>query len=133
MADKSKDYWTAEGDQGSVRISEDVIASIAAIAATEIPGVGSLYSGIGNNVAEFLGKKNLAKGVKVEFHGDLVEVEVSILTEFGYNIREVSKQVQNAVRSSIESMTGMRTTAVNINIGGLSLVQPVQNKPEIAE
>lgn len=131
MAEKNKAYWTSDGDQGSVRISEDVIASIAAIAATETPGVGNLYSGIGNNVAEFLGKKNLAKGVRVEFHGDLVEVEISMLVEFGYNIREVSKQVQASVRSSIESMTGMRTTAVNINIGGIAFAAPKQ--PEVAE
>ena len=115
MAD-SKEYWTSASDQGSVRISEDVIASIAAIAASETEGVGNLYSGIGTNVAEFLGKKSLAKGVKV----DLVEVEVSLLAQYGYNICEVSKNVQSAVRSSIQSMTGMRTSAVNINVGGVS-------------
>ena len=119
MAD-SKEYWTSASDQGSVRISEDVIASIAAIAASETEGVGNLYSGIGTNVAEFLGKKSLAKGVKVVFHGDLVEVEVSLLAQDGYNICEVSKNVQSAVRSSIQSMTGMRTSAVNINVGGVS-------------
>lgn len=119
MAD-SKEYWTSDSDQGSVRISEDVIASIAAIAASETEGVGNLYSGIGTNVAEFLGKKSLAKGVKVVFHGDLVEVEVSVLAQYGYNICEVSKNVQRAVRSSIQSMTGMRTSAVNINVGGVS-------------
>ena len=119
MAD-SKEYWTSASDQGSVRISEDVIASIAAIAESETEGVGNLYSGIGTNVAEFLGKKSLAKGVKVVFHGDLVEVEVSLLAQYGYNICEVSKNVQSAVRSSIQSMTGMRTSAVNINVGGVS-------------
>lgn len=119
MAD-SREYWTSESDQGSVRISEDVIASIAAIAASETEGVGNLYSGIGTNVAEFLGKKSLAKGVKVAFHGDLVEVEVSLLAQYGYNICEVSKNVQSAVRSSIQSMTGMRTSAININVGGVS-------------
>ena len=119
MAD-SKEYWTSASDQGSVRISEDVIASIAAIAASETEGVGNLYSGIGTNVAEFLGKKSLAKGVKVVFHGDLVEVEVSLLAQYGYNICEVSKNVESAVRSSIRSMTGMRTSAVNINVGGVS-------------
>ena len=119
MAD-SKEYWTSASDQGSVRISEDVIASIAAIAASETEGVGNLYSGIGTNVAEFLGKKSLAKGVEVVFHGDLVEVEVSLLAQYGYNICEVSKNVQSAVRSSIQSMTGMRTSAVNINVGGVS-------------
>ena len=119
MAD-SKEYWTSASDQGSVRISEDVIASIAAIAASETEGVGNLYSGIGTNVAEFLGKKSLAKGVKVVFHGDLVEVEVSLLAQYGYSICEVSKNVQSAVRSSIQSMTGMRTSAVNINVGGVS-------------
>lgn len=119
MAD-SKDYWTSESDQGSVRISEDVIASIAAIAAAETEGVGNLYSGIGTNVAEFLGKKSMAKGVKVVFHGDLVEVEVSLLARYGYNICEVCKQVQSSIRSSIQSMTGMRTSAVNVNVGGVS-------------
>ncbi len=119
MAD-SKDYWTSESDQGSVRISEDVIASIAAIAASETEGVGNLYSGIGTNVAEFLGKKSLAKGVKVLFHGDLVEVEVSLLAQYGYSIPDVCRQVQGAVRSSIQSMTGMRTSAVNVNVGGVS-------------
>ena len=119
MAD-SKDYWTSESDQGSVRISEDVIATIAAIAASETEGVGNLYSGIGTNVAEFLGKKSLARGVKVEFHGDLVEVEVSLLAQYGFNICEVCKNVQSAVRSSIRSMTGMRTSAVNVNVGGVS-------------
>ena len=126
-------YWTSDGAQGSVRISEDVIASIAAIAASEIAGVGSLYSGIGTNVAEFLGKKNLSKGVKVEFHGDLVEVEISYLAEYGYNIREVSKQLQSSVRSSIESMTGMRTSAVNVNVGGLSFASPEKAAADSAE
>lgn len=119
MAD-SKDYWTSESDQGSVRISEDVIASIAAIAASETEGVGNLYSGIGTNVAEFLGKKSLAKGVKVVFHGDLVEVEISLLMKYGYNICDVSKEVQSAVRSAIQSMTNMRTSAINVNVGGVS-------------
>lgn len=119
MAD-GKEYWTSDSDQGRVRISEDVIASIAAIAASETEGVGNLYSGIGTNVAEFLGKKSLAKGVKVAFHGDLVEVEISLFMQYGYNICEVGKKVQSAVRSSIRSMTGMRTSAVNINVGGIS-------------
>lgn len=119
MAD-SKDYWTSESDQGSVRISEDVVASIAAIAASETEGVGNLYAGIGTNVAEFLGKKSLAKGVKVIFRGDMVEVEISLLTRYGYNICEVSKEVQSAVRSAIQSMTGMRTSAINVNVGGVS-------------
>lgn len=122
MAD-SKEYWASESDQGSVRISEDVIASIAAIAATEIEGVGNLYAGIGTNVAEFLGKKSLARGVKVAFHGDLVEVEVSLLAQYGFDICEVCRNVQSAVRSSIQSMTGMRTSAVNVNVGGVSFEQ----------
>ena len=96
MAD-GKEYWTSGGEQDSVRISEDVIASIAAIAASETEGVGNLYSGIGTNVAEFLGKKSLAKGVKVVFHGDLVEVEVSMLAQYGYDICEVSKKVRQFV------------------------------------
>lgn len=124
MADNS--YWSSSSDQGTVRISEDVIASIAGLAASETEGVGGLCSGIGTNVAEFLGKKSLSKGVRVEFHGDLVEVEICFLVKYGCNICEVGKNVQNAVRSAIQSMSGMRTSAVNVTIGGLSFEAPTE-------
>ncbi|MDR3766699.1 MAG: Asp23/Gls24 family envelope stress response protein, partial [Butyricicoccus sp.] len=72
-----KDYWTTAGDQGTIKISEDVVASIAAIAASETEGVSGLYSSFTDDIANFLGKKNLAKGVKVQLQqNDTVEIDI---------------------------------------------------------
>ena len=122
-----REYWTTECEQGNVKISEDVIASIAAISASETEGVNGLYSNIGKDIAEFLGKKNLSKGVKITFNGNCVEVEIGMSVKYGYNILEVAKKVQESVASSIESMTGLHTTCVDIQIGTITF-DPEQPK-----
>lgn len=120
MADH-KDYWTTAGDQGTIKISEDVVASIAALAASETEGVSGLYSSFTNDIASFLGKKNLAKGVRVVLgDDDTVEVEICYLAKYGFSICEVAKNVQEAVRTSVEAMTGLGTSAVNIYVGGVT-------------
>lgn len=120
MADH-KDYWTTAGDQGTIKISEDVVASIAALAASETEGVSGLYSSFTNDIASFLGKKNLAKGVRVVLgDDDTVEVEICYLAKYGFSICDVAKNVQEAVRTSVEAMTGLRTSAVNIYVGGVT-------------
>lgn len=126
----TKDYWSCESDQGNIKISEDVVASIAAIAASETEGVGGLYAGLGTDIAEFLGKRNLAKGVRVQFHGDCVDMEISFLARYGYAICDVAKAVQTAVKSSVESMTGLHTTAVNIHVGGIQFDPPQAEEQE---
>ena len=65
MADH-KEYWSTESDQGSIRISEDVVASIAALATSETAGVSGLYSTLTSDIVSFLSKKNLSKGVRIE-------------------------------------------------------------------
>ena len=110
MADH-KEYWSTESDQGSIRISEDVVASIAALAASETEGVSGLYSSVTRDIVSFLSKKNLSKGVRVELgEEDNVKVEISFLALFGHNICEVAKEVQENVRRQIESMTGLHVT-----------------------
>lgn len=128
MADK--EYWTTESDQGNVKISEDVVASIAAISASEIEGVSGLYSSIGKDIAEFLGKKIYTKGVKITFNGNCVEVEIGISVKYGYNICEVAKKAQTAVASAIESMTGLHTTCVDIQIGNVTFENPKSSEQE---
>ena len=119
MADH-KDYWTTAGDQGTIKISEDVVASIAALAASETEGVSSLYSSFTNDIVSFLGKKNLAKGVRVVLgENDFVDVEICYLAKYGYSICDIAKNVQEAVRSSIEAMTGLKASSVNIYVGGV--------------
>lgn len=126
-------YWSTAGDQGMIKISEDVVASIAAIAATETEGVSGLYSNLTSDIASFLGKKNLSKGVKVQFEGDTVAVEISLLAKYGYGIREIAQNVQTQVKSSIESMTGLRASAVNVQVGGVTFTPPVGEEESARE
>ena len=117
MADH-KEYWSTESDQGSIRISEDVVASIAALATSETAGVSGLYSTLTSDIVSFLSKKNQSKGVRIELgEEDTVRIEIGFLALFGHNICEVAKQVQENVKSSVESMTGLKVVEVNVHGG----------------
>ena len=120
MADH-KEYWSTESDQGSIRISEDVVASIAALAASETEGVSGLYSSITSDIVSFLSKKNLSKGVRIDISDEgTVKVDIGFLAVFGHNICDVAKQVQQNVKSSVESMTGLKVVEVNVHVGGVT-------------
>ena len=120
MADH-KEYWSTTGDQGTIKISEDVVASIAALSASETEGVGGLYSSLTEDIVGFLSKKNLSKGVRIELgDGDTVQIEIGFLALFGFNICDVAKQVQQNVKTSVESMTGLQVTEINIHVGGVT-------------
>ena len=92
----------------------------AAAAALEVEGVSSLAANLGSDIAELLGKKNLAKGVRVKTEDDKVEVELSVLMGYGHTIPEIGKAIQEGVKSAIESMTGLEVSAVNVNVGGIT-------------
>lgn len=136
MADH-KEYWSTESDQGSIRISEDVVASIAALSASETKGVSGLYSSLTSDIVGFISKKNLSKGVRIELGDDdtvddTVKVEIGFLALFGYNICDVAKEVQENVKSSIESMTGLRVVEINVHVGGVTF-KPSASAEEKAE
>ena len=133
MADH-KEYWSTESDQGSIRISEDVVASIAALATSETAGVSGLYSTLTSDIVNFLSKKNLSKGIRIELGDeDTVKIEIGFLALFGHNICEVAKLVQENVKSSVESMTGLKVTEVNIHVGGVTFAPtPAAEEPAAA-
>ena len=104
---------------GEVHISDEVVAIIAGLAATEIEGVQSMAGNITNELVSKLGMKNLSKGVKVTISDDSVEVSLALNIKYGYEIPAVSKKVQDKVKSAIE--TGLTVTAVNIKIVSLNI------------
>ena len=116
----NKEYVSRSEELGNIHISEEVLASIAAAAALEVEGVSSLAGNLGGDIAELLGKKNLAKGVRVKMEDDKVEVELSVLMNYGNTIPEMGKAVQDGVKQAIESMTGLEVSVVNVNVGGIS-------------
>ena len=117
-------YVLQENDElGAVKIADDVVAVIAGLAATEVKGVASMAGNISNELMSKMGVKNLAKGVKVEMIGKSVRADLNLIVEYGYNIPAVSQKVQEKVKSTIENMTGLEVTDVNIRIAGVNMVK----------
>lgn len=120
--DNSNNYNIHESiNIGEVHISDEVVAIIAGLAATEVDGVCSMAGNITNELVSKLGMKNLSKGVKVTISEKSVVVDVALNIKYGYEIPAVSKKVQDKVKSAIETMTGLEVTAVNIKIASLNI------------
>lgn len=111
------------GNVGEVQIADEVVASIAGLAATEVKGVGSTSGNVTNELVEKFGKKNLSKGVKVSVSSDEVSVDMALTLDYGYGIPETAKQVQEKVKLAIENMTGLKVKEVNIRIAGVNIVK----------
>lgn len=116
MAD-SKQYIKQEQENGHIYISEDVIGSIVAHAACEIEGVIGVSTKPGSDIAEFIGRRNWAKGIKVgiEDNNELI-IDCNIVIAFGTNVVEVSSAVQKAIISAVEAMAGLTVSSVNVNV-----------------
>ena len=106
---------------GEVKVADEVVAIIAGLAATEVEGVDSLGGNITNEIVSKLGMKNLSKGVKVTVLEGVVTVDLNLNIEYGKNILETSKKVQEKVKSSIENMTGLEVADVNIHIASVDM------------
>ena len=108
-------------DLGTVKIADDVVAMIAALAATEVDGVSAMAGNISNELLDKMGVKNLAKGVKVEVISKRVKVELALIIYYGYNIPAVSQKVQQKAKTTIENMTGLEVTDVDVRIAGVNM------------
>ena len=105
---------------GNVKISDEVIATIAGIAAEEIKGVSGMYGSFADGIAEKLGaKKNFSKGIKVEMSDDCVTLDLDVIIEYGAKIPDVSWEIQENVKNNIETMTGLCVEKVNIHVVGV--------------
>ena len=107
--------------KGTVHVADVVVAVIAGLAATEVKGVAAMAGNITNELMSKVGRKNLAKGVKVAVNGKRVKVALAIMMEFGYNIPGTCSKVQERVKSAIENMTGLTVTDVDIRIASVDM------------
>lgn len=116
-----KDTFLLSGDVqiGDVKISDDALAAIAGIAATEVDGVACMAGNITNELVSKFGVKSLSKGVKVTVEEGSVYVDVSINILYEKNIPEVSNKVQERVKTIIESMTGLTVPEVRVKVAGV--------------
>ena len=104
-----------------IQISNDVIAVISGVAVSEVQGVSSMAGGFAGGISEVLsGKKNLAKGIKVDKDENKVKIDVNIIVEYGTRIPDVAFEIQNRVKTSVENMTGLKVEEVNVHVQGVS-------------
>ena len=104
-----------------IQISNDVIAVIAGVAASEVPGVAGMVGSFAGGISEvFSGKKNLANGIKVEATETQAKIDVNIIVEYGSRIPDVAFEIQNRVKKAVENMTGLNVEEVNVHVQGVN-------------
>ena len=123
MVKDERNTYTIHQDPnlGEVKIADEVVAIIAALAATEVEGVASMAGNITNDLIARLGMKNLSRGVKVDVLEGIVTVSLALVLKYGYNIMDVSAKIQEKVKAAVENMTGLTVTDVNIRIAGVDM------------
>ena len=118
-------YVTVESEKGNISISEDVIQVMVTAAISEIEGVAGLSNTIGADISDFLGIKNAGKsgnnvrGIKISTEDGRAVIDILILVRYGFGVTVVAKKVQDEVASSVEDMTGLKTT-VNVHVTGIA-------------
>ena len=123
MAKDERNIYTIQNDagKGEVKIADEVVAIIAALAATEVEGVASMAGNITNELISRLGMKNLSKGGKVDVLEGVVTVSLTLNLKYNYSVVEVSGKVQEKVKNAIENMTGLEVADVNIKVAGVEM------------
>lgn len=123
-------------EQNGIEISTDVIAVIAGVAVSEVQGVSGMSGGFAGGITEVLsGKKNLAKGIKVEKTETTAKIDVNIIVEYGTRIPDVAFEIQNRVKKTVENMTGLSVEEVNVHVQGVNtdVAKKEENKKEVNE
>ena len=116
--EKNKVYTLDSKSMGEVKIADDVVASIAVLAAREVEG----FDDMTGNTTRLMNavKANRPKGIRVDVVNNMVRVDLTARLKYGYNVRETSAKLQEKIKSAIENMTGLDVTNVNIRIAGVN-------------
>lgn len=129
-AEVVKDEKEASSTSNTVKISNDAVAMYVGIALEEIQGVYGTVGAFAGITEAISGKKNYTKGVKVDIDESTAKIDVNIIVEYGARIPEVAFEIQNNVKKSVETMTGLKVAEVNVNIQG---VHAISDKDEVEE
>lgn len=124
----------AETNNEEIKISDDVVSVIAGKAVSEISGVAGMAGGFAGGISEvFSGKKNLAKGIKVDVEEKEVKIDVNIIVEYGVRIPDVAFEIQNRVKKAVETMTGLNVTNVNVHVQGVNIPEEKEEQKDEKE
>ncbi|MDO5556789.1 MAG: Asp23/Gls24 family envelope stress response protein [Clostridia bacterium] len=120
LEEKVEDFTDLEESNSEIKIADDVISVIAGMAVSEVQGVYGMAKSFAGGISEALsGKKNYSKGIKVEATDKLAKIDVNIIVDYGVRIPDVAFEIQNKVKKSVEAMTGLKVTEINVHIQGV--------------
>ena len=120
LAQTEGNVITQQDSFGTISFADEVIATIAGLATIDVEGVAGMSGKMLDGITEFLGKKNLSKGIKVEVGKEDVTVSMSIVVNYGVSIPDVCKNIQKSVKNAVETMAGLHVLAVNVGVQGLA-------------
>lgn len=104
----------------TIKISNDVVATYAGIAVSEVDGVYGMAGGFAGGISEVIsGKKNFSKGIKVDVSEKSTKIDVSIIVEYGARIPDVAYEIQTRIKQSVETMTDLKVLEVNVHVQGV--------------
>ncbi len=118
--------------EDKIRISEEVIATIAGIAASGNENVASMGGGFVDGIAGMLGRKAPSKGIKVELKENQVSLDLAVVMQYGCKIHEAARDMQSRVRNAVEEMTGLEVLNVNVSVLGININKEA-NKVEVID
>lgn len=106
-------------DSDNMMITDEAIAVMAGVATSEVRGVAGMSGGFAGGIAEVFGRRNLSKGVKVVTKNESTTVDLYVVVKYGYRIPDLAYEIQETVKNTIESLSGIVVDAVNIHIQGI--------------
>ena len=111
-----------KNDLGTIFIAEDVMMKVVGYAALECYGIVAMSGKKATDgIVEWLGRENLSKGVQIRNVGDMLDVDLYIIVEYGISISEVCKTIVETVRYELESMTGVKVRKVGVSVEGIRI------------
>ncbi|HOA54428.1 MAG: Asp23/Gls24 family envelope stress response protein [Acetivibrionales bacterium] len=116
-----------------IKISEEVIATIAGIAASGNENVASMGGGFVDGIAGMLGRKAPSKGIRVEMKDNLVNIDMAVVMRYGCKIHEAARDMQKRVRDAVEDMTGLEVLNVNVSVLGINISKETDKEVELLD
>ena len=119
-------------ETGSVKISDDVVQTIAAMAINEVKGV-CLPASAAEGFVEKLVKKNFSKGIIVKAEEKEVSLELHVTVDYGIKIQPVCAELQEVVKRNIETMTDLTVKVIDVSVDGINYAKENKKKEVKAE
>lgn len=116
---------------GSIKISDDVVATIAGLAALDTPGIAAMSGGISEGLAKKLSGRNVQKGVSVEVGQLEAAVDLRVIVNYGSKIHEVCRDLQINVKDAIINMTGLSVVEVNVKVEGVAFKEEEMEEQQL--